>query len=75
MSPSCAGSVDGHEDTGIVSSTEFSAEEEELFLRRLSEGYDLKHDDRYNLWLAEHESAKPTSHRTGNIAVLLMNVW
>lgn len=43
-------SVNSHVD-GSDSPTSFTVDEIKLFQRRYDEGYDLHHDERYNLWL------------------------
>ena len=39
----------------------FSPEEVVLFTKRMENGYDLTHDQRYNLWRSMHSSSDLTS--------------
>ena len=48
----CEDSIEG--DITYSPNPIFSDEEEARFARRYENGYDLKHDKRYNLWLAQH---------------------
>ena len=48
----CEDSIEG--DITYSPNPIFSDEEEARFSRRYENGYDLKHDKRYNLWLAQH---------------------
>lgn len=49
----------------------FTQEELTLFTKRFEEGYDLKQDDRYNLWLKMNtETKKATEKKTGKFIAL-----
>jgi hypothetical protein len=39
-------------------------EELALFARRFENGYDLQHDERYNLWLSQKDGNGPLARKT-----------
>ncbi len=48
----------------------FTAKELELFSKRFENGYDLTHDDRYNLWLKENGSPQKGVYILQNVLYL-----